>query len=171
MKHLWAPWRIEYIRQEPEKGCIFCNRFQRKTDRRDLVLYRGPRVLVMMNRFPYNSGHLLISPVEHTGDLTALPVKTQAALFAMLQECARVLEETMAPEGFNLGMNLGRVAGAGVADHLHFHLVPRWNGDTNFMPALAEVKVVPEHLDQTYLKLKPAFARLGKGPVRRKKTA
>ena len=166
MQRIWAPWRIEYIRQEPESGCIFCNRLRRRNDREDYLLHRGRQVFVMMNRFPYNPGHLLIAPNRHTGDLAALSASVRAALMEKVSESVTILKRLMNPEGFNLGMNLGRSGGAGVLDHLHIHLVPRWPGDTNFMPLLAEVKVIPEHLDRMYQLLRPAYAKLEK-----KKTA
>lgn len=169
MDRVWAPWRIEYIRQEPEKGCIFCNRISRKRRRQDFILYQNSRVFVMMNRFPYNPGHLLIAPVQHTADLAALSAACRADLMGIIAESIEILRRKMDPEGFNLGMNLGSSGGAGVRDHLHFHLVPRWPGDTNFMPVIAEVKVIPEHLDRMYRLLRPAYGTLERKMSARRK--
>lgn len=158
---MWAPWRMAYIEStvkgEEEKGCIFCNRVAREKDRENLILYRGKTTFVIMNRFPYNSGHLMVVPYRHSGDLQDLGEEENLELMNTLQRCQRVLEKVMRPQGLNIGMNIGRVGGAGIADHLHFHVVPRWNGDTNFMPVLANVKVISEALEQTYDKLKLAF--------------
>ncbi len=161
MDKLWAPWRMEYIlsaKEENEKsGCIFCQRIPQKDDRKNLILYRGANVFVIMNKFPYNSGHLMVVPYQHTGDLQAIPAPVLTELFTTLQLCQQVLDEVMQPHGYNIGMNLGRVAGAGIEDHLHLHIVPRWNGDTNFMPVIADTKVISEALEKTYDKLKAGF--------------
>ena len=160
MDKLWAPWRMEYIlsvKEENETGCIFCKRIPQNDDKKNLILYRGETVFVIMNKFPYNSGHLMVVPYRHTGDLQALQAEELTELFTVLQMCQRVLDAVMHPHGYNIGMNLGRVAGAGIEDHLHLHIVPRWNGDTNFMPIIANTKVISEALDKTYDKLKEAF--------------
>jgi len=159
MDHLWAPWRMAYIGGEPEPGCLFCRVLAEPArDVENLVLWRDPAALVMLNRFPYNSGHLMVAPVRHTGDFTALEVAELAGLCATLQRAVRLLQEVMTPEGFNVGANLGRTAGAGIPDHVHFHAVPRWNGDTNFMPVLGATKVINEHLQATAAKLRAAVA-------------
>ena len=156
MEHLYAPWRMEYIGGEPEPGCLFCRALA--DPKADLVVDRPPGALLLLNKFPYNSGHVLVAPAAHKGDLTDLDMQETAQLMAAVQLTLRVLRQELRPEGFNVGVNLGRVAGAGVPDHVHFHVVPRWNGDTNFMPVLAEVKVVNEHLTRTAEKLRQAFA-------------
>src|SRR5262249_41743565 len=126
-------------------------------DRQNLVLFRTEFVFVILNRYPYNSGHLMVAPYEHTGDFVRLEPTTAAELMSVAQRSVDALRQVYTPEGFNLGMNLGRSAGAGVPDHLHLHVVPRWNGDTNFMPLIGETKVLPESLDQTYDRLEPQF--------------
>ncbi|TME14272.1 MAG: HIT domain-containing protein [Chloroflexi bacterium] len=156
MEHLYAPWRMEYIGGEPEPGCLFCRALA--DPEAELVVDRPPGALLLLNKFPYNSGHVLVAPAAHKGDLTDLDMQETAQLMAAVQLTLRVLRQELRPEGFNVGVNLGRVAGAGVPDHVHFHVVPRWNGDTNFMPVLAEVKVVNEHLTRTAEKLRQAFA-------------
>lgn len=166
MRHLWAPWRIEYILSEKDQkksACIFCERYPQKADKKNLILFRGEQAFVIMNKFPYNSGHLMVVPYRHTGDFPDLSPEENLELMQILQLSIRVLEEVMQPHGFNIGMNLKRVAGAGIEDHLHFHLVPRWDGDTNFMPVIANTKVVSEALERTYDKLKIAFAKLSSG--------
>ena len=159
MEILWAPWRMAYIGGEPEPGCLFCRVLaDPSADAANLVLWREPGALVMLNKFPYNSGHLLIAPVRHTGDFAELHPEEVADLTSALQRAVKLLQQVLTPDGFNLGMNLGTAAGAGIADHLHFHAVPRWNGDTNFMPVLGETKVINEHLEATAAKLRAALA-------------
>jgi ATP adenylyltransferase len=159
MEHLWAPWRMAYIEVEQPEGCIFCTKPALNDDRRQLILHRGERCFVIMNLFPYNNGHLMVVPYRHANDLTGITDEEQAELMALTRKAVAVLKEAFRPEGFNLGMNLGRTAGAGIADHLHMHVVPRWNGDTNFMPVLAETKVLPDALFNGYDKLRPLFDR------------
>ena len=122
-----------------------------------LLLYKGEHTSVIMNKYPYSNGHLMVSPLSHTADLVQLPPVVSAELFDMTKVAVKILAECMNPDGFNVGMNLGSAAGAGIAEHLHMHVVPRWNGDTNFMPVLSDIKVMPEHIDATYAKLKPLF--------------
>ena len=157
MKKLWAPWRIKYIEQPKEEGCIFCDKPAAQDDKKNLILFRGKYCFVLMNLYPYNNGHLLIAPYKHTNDLSELSTEERLELMDLLVVCREVLTKTMSPHGFNIGMNLGEIAGAGVKDHLHFHIVPRWSGDTNFMPVLGDVKVVSEGLEQTWKKLKKGF--------------
>lgn len=158
---LWAPWRMAYIkRADRPAGCIFCVKPRQRRDAANLVLHRGRLGFVMMNLFPYNSGHLLLAPYLHAGTLEALPDETALELVRLTNLSLKVLRAAVKPEGFNVGLNLGRVAGAGIEGHVHFHIVPRWNGDTNFMPLFAETRVMPEHLDATYRKLRAAFERL-----------
>lgn len=147
---VWAPWRMKYIREAREDGCIFCNRIERSDDRNDLILFRGEHGFIIMNLFPYNNGHLMAAPNRHLGDITELTADEAGELFNLVQLSVRMLKKTMNPDGFNIGVNMGAVAGAGVADHIHVHIVPRWMGDTNFMPVVGEVKVVSEHILDTY---------------------
>jgi ATP adenylyltransferase len=161
MNQLWAPWRMEYIGQsEPLPGCLFCAMVQPAGDDHDHVVYRGKRAFVVLNRYPYNAGHLMVVPHQHVGALNKLEPEMAAEMLTTAQLAVRVLEEAMRPEGFNLGINQGKAAGAGIEDHIHLHVVPRWNGDTNFMPVLAGAKVIPEHLSATAAKLRPIFSRL-----------
>ena len=154
---------MTYINGEREEGCVFCNRLRgpEKKDKENLILLRGSLGFIMMNKFPYNSGHLLIIPNRHVPDLRDLTEVELLELQEMLTLSLKVLEDLYHPDGFNIGMNLGKSAGAGIEEHLHYHLVPRWNGDTNFMSVLADVRVVPQHLQTTYDQLKAAF--LGEG--------
>jgi ATP adenylyltransferase len=142
---------------DSKRDCFLCRVPAETDDETNLLLYRGRLTFVVLNRYPYNTGHLLIAPYAHTADFAGLPAELSAELMVMTQRCVAALAAEYRPGGFNAGMNLGAVAGAGEADHLHMHVVPRWGGDTNFMTALAGVKVLPETLDQTYLRLKPRF--------------
>ncbi len=157
MKVLWAPWRMGYILSEKEQNCIFCPGQDREKDSERLILYVGEQSMVMMNRFPYNNGHLLVAPVRHVSGLDQLKENEMLDLLLMVRKSIAALKERMAPEGFNVGLNLGHVAGAGVEEHMHFHVVPRWNGDTNYMTVLDDVRVIPEHIRETYKKLRPDF--------------
>ena len=159
MERLWAPWRMEYITEEPRPGCLFCRVINDPADPdAALVVWRPLGAIVLLNKFPYNPGHVMVAPVAHIGNLEDLDDAQTADLGRALQRTIAVLKKTLKPEGFNVGANLGRVAGAGIPDHVHLHVVPRWNGDTNFMPVLGEVKVVNEHLAQTAAKLSETFA-------------
>ena len=159
MERMWAPWRMEYITEEPKPGCLFCRVIENPDDKdAALVVWRPHGAIVLLNKFPYNPGHAMVAPVAHVGALEDLDDAQSADLMRALQRTIKVLKATLKPEGFNIGANIGRVAGAGMPDHVHIHVVPRWNGDTNFMPVLAEVKVVNEHLVQTAAKLSEAFA-------------
>jgi ATP adenylyltransferase len=158
---LWAPWRIEYLEKDDDTpGCIFCEKPRENRDRENLIVHRAKEAYVIMNRYPYNNGHLLIVPYEHTGELKSLERKQILELFTLLQQSQAVLDRVMRPQGYNIGMNLGRLAGAGIDQHLHFHLVPRWGGDTNFMPVVGHTKVISEGLDQTWEKLNQVFQDL-----------
>jgi ATP adenylyltransferase len=157
MERLWAPWRMAYIEVPPARGCIFCTKPQEADDREQLILFRGERCFVIMNLFPYNNGHLMVAPYRHTADIVGLTAEEQAETMRLTRYCVRVLKDAFGPDGFNIGMNLGKTAGAGVADHLHMHVVPRWDGDSNFMPVLAETKVLPDALFSTYDKLRAAI--------------
>ncbi len=161
MKHLFAPWRLEYITGKKPPGCIFCKLPSEGGKERDnLILHVGELAFVIMNRFPYNSGHLLVAPRRHTADLTDLSEDENREIAALLQRCVEVLQKASHPEGFNLGLNLGQAAGAGIRDHLHWHIVPRWHGDTNFTAVLADLRSIPQHLLETWDALHPLFQGL-----------
>jgi ATP adenylyltransferase len=156
-KQLWAPWRLEYVGSADEQdGCIFCRAYE-GDDEEGLVVRRGQRVFVLLNRFPYASGHLLVAPVRHVGEFAELEDDEVVELHRLAGQGLGALSQAYAPQGFNLGWNLGRIAGAGVTDHVHLHVVPRWAGDTNFMPVLVDVKVLPEHLTESRRKLADAW--------------
>src|SRR5574337_747336 len=158
MESLWAPWRMAYVENAwPSSNCIFCETPSTQQDEKNFILYRGKSVFIMLNLYPYNPGHVMIAPYRHLDYLNKLTAEEQLEL---IQEAARItllLRQTMHPDGFNFGMNQGKAAGAGVEDHLHLHIVPRWNGDTNFMPIVAATKVIPEELTATNRKLAPIF--------------
>ena len=159
MEQLWAPWRMEYIEEVDEgDGCFLCEAAQCDDDRERLVLWRSDTCFALMNRFPYNNGHLLIVPFQHTGEMEELSPEQLSGQMEMLQRCQRNLQDTMAPDGFNIGLNLGRSAGAGVVDHIHWHIVPRWNGDTNFMAITGGTKVIPQALDELWERLRKTDA-------------
>jgi ATP adenylyltransferase len=156
-KPLWAPWRLEYIQQADEReDCVFCLALS-ANDEEALVVHRGARAFVLLNKFPYSSGHLMVAPVRHVGEFGDLADEEVLEIHRLAERGMAALAETYAPQGYNLGWNLGRIAGAGVLDHVHLHVVPRWAGDTNFMPVLADVKVLPEHLRATRSKLAAAW--------------
>ncbi len=157
MKHLWAPWRMPYIQGKKKMGCILCDKSKGKKDKANLILYRGEVGFVMMNLYPYNNGHLMVSPYQHASSLEDLGEPILHGLMLLLKQSVIVLKKSSKPEGINVGLNLGRAAGAGIDDHLHFHLVPRWGGDTNFMTVTSETRVVPEALEETYRRLKSHF--------------
>ena len=155
MKHIWAPWRMSYIKGPKEDECVFC--FDPSLDEERHVLRREELAFVLLNKYPYTNGHLLVVPTKHAGHPRDLDRKEYQALTALLLESMTALEKVLAPHGMNVGMNLGKVAGAGVDEHLHFHIVPRWDGDHNYVAVVGEVRVINEHLDETYRQLKPAF--------------
>jgi len=158
MKRLWAPWRMQYIAGEPKPGCLFCRVIENPKDEdARLVVWRPAGAVVMLNKFPYNSGHAMVAPTAHRSTLEELDDAQTTDLMRAVRRTLEVQRTTMSPEGFNVGVNIGRAAGAGIPDHVHFHLVPRWNGDTNFMPVVDDVKVVNESLEQTADKLRTAF--------------
>jgi len=157
MRHLWAPWRLKYIRGKKEGGCIFCKRLRRRRDRADLILHRDKNCFVILNRFPYNSGHLMVVPNRHTGRFETLTNEEGKGLFRLVRYSVKALRRLYKAEGFNVGMNVGQAAGAGITGHLHLHVVPRWRCDTNFMPVLAATRGVPEYLDETFLRLKKVW--------------
>ena len=157
MRQLWAPWRLEYIQgADQQEGCVFC-RAVGLEDEPGLVVHRGEHAFVLLNRYPYASGHLMVAPYRHEGDFGALAAEEAVEIHRLTAQATDVLGEVMSPQGYNLGWNLGRIAGAGVVEHVHQHVVPRWAGDTNFMPVLADVKVMPEALEATRRKLAEAW--------------
>jgi ATP adenylyltransferase len=156
-RQLWAPWRLEYIESADEQdGCVFCLA-EAGDDEERFVVHRGEQAFVMLNTFPYSSGHLMVAPRRHVGEFTELGEAEALEIHRLAGAGLAALRELYGPDGFNLGWNLGRVAGAGVVDHVHLHVVPRWNGDTNFMPVLADVKVIPEHLAETRRRIAQAW--------------
>jgi len=157
MERLWAPWRLEYVQAARCDECIFCLGDAGEDEAR-LVLYRGAHCFIIMNRFPYSNGHLMVAPLRHVADPGQLAGAEAAELHRLTVRCRDLLLAVCAAQGFNIGMNLGAVAGAGVIDHLHQHIVPRWGGDTNFMPVLGDVRVIPQHLEETYRQLRAAIA-------------
>jgi ATP adenylyltransferase len=167
MERIWAPWRMELIEKtDAQKGCIFCELPRSADDRANLILGRSRHAFAILNRFPYTNGHLMVVPRAHASDLVALPRAEHDELSEKLRVAVRLVGEAYGAHGYNLGMNLGRVAGAGIADHLHWHVVPRWNGDTNFMPVLGDTKVMIEHLSASWDRLRPLFEReFSEGPA------
>jgi ATP adenylyltransferase len=157
MEHIWAPWRIEYILTEKPEGCILCDKPKEDKDVENYILYRGDKNFVIMNSYPYNPGHLLVSPYRHVSRLEEMTDEERNEHFEMVSRCIRVLREAYNPGGFNIGANMGKVAGAGIDDHYHSHIVPRWQGDTNYITVLADVRVVPQALSETYRELKERF--------------
>jgi len=162
MDRLWAPWRMEYIisTQDDDQECIFCQKPKETDDRENLIVYRSSQSFVIMNKFPYNNGHLMVVPYVHESDLTKFTDDVLLDMQHLLQLSLKALNETMKPHGINIGVNLGRSAGAGIVDHLHYHMVPRWNGDTNYMPVLAGTKVISEALVDSWQKLHTSFKKL-----------
>ena len=164
MTNLWAPWRMQYILKKGKyKGCIFCVKEEQEDLRDRLILHVSEKALVIMNRFPYNNGHLLVAPLRHCAGLDDLSSEELLEVADLVRVATRILGKVMMPAGFNIGLNLGAAAGAGIADHLHFHVVPRWSGDTNYMAVVGEIRVIPEHLLATYDRLVPYFNDLTKG--------
>ena len=161
MNHLWSPWRMEYIENNnKEDGCVFC-KAQAKDDSADnLIAYRGDLAYVILNRFPYTSGHLMVIPFEHKSSLEELDPATRAEMMELTSRCTTALKNIYKPQGFNIGVNMGEVAGAGVLGHVHIHIVPRWKGDTNFMSSVGQTRVLPEALEATYQRVKNEFEKI-----------
>ena len=157
MDKLWAPWRIEYIRSPKEDGCIFCIKSQETNDRNNLVLYRGKEAFILMNLYPYSNGHLMISPYQHTSETDDLSSACNSEIMDMANKSMSILSKTFNAEGFNFGANFGKAGGAGIEEHLHYHIVPRWTGDTNFMPVTGGTRVLVEGLQESWDLLKPKF--------------
>jgi ATP adenylyltransferase len=157
---IWAPWRLAYVKdasKDIEEECIFCAKPAADADEANLIVHRGECCFVILNLYPYTNGHLMVAPYEHVGSLQEIPAGTLAEMMALAQQAMDGLESAYDPHGYNVGINQGRVAGAGVEHHIHLHVVPRWGGDTNFMPVIADTKVMPQSLEQSYAALKGAF--------------
>ncbi len=158
MNHLWSPWRMEYIENHnKEDGCIFCIAQSKADSAENLIVHRGELAYVILNRYPYTSGHLMVVPFEHRATLEELDSSTRAEMMELTSRCMTILRKVYNPEAFNIGANIGEAAGAGVKEHVHIHVVPRWSGDTNFMSALGETRVLPELLEDTYARVRQAF--------------
>ncbi|MBT3732973.1 MAG: HIT domain-containing protein [Candidatus Marinimicrobia bacterium] len=160
MEKLWAPWRMDYVRSPKEKGCVFCTKPAKDEDQDSLILARGKNVFVLMNLYPYNNAHLLVVPYRHVNNTQKLSHEILSEMMWFVDRSMRILKEKVSAEGFNFGANIGSAGGAGIEEHIHFHVVPRWTGDTNFMPVLGETKVQVSGLQETYDLLKPAFNQL-----------
>ena len=154
MKRIWAPWRMQYILSNNKSGgCILCDKPSEKNDEKNYVLYRGRHNFIILNAYPYTPGHLMAAPYRHIANITEADTKETKELFELIQLCVKLLTQTVRPDGFNIGMNLGKVAGAGLEGHIHMHIVPRWNGDHNYMSVVADTRVLSEGLATTYSKL------------------
>jgi ATP adenylyltransferase len=154
MEYIFTPWRYEYVSKVDEKkGCIFCEKAAADADRENLVVIRDELCFAMLNLYPYSSGHLMIAPYKHTGTIEDLDAESTAAIMALAKRCMAAIRDAFGPDGFNLGINIARVAGAGITDHVHLHLVPRWAGDSNFMPVIGDTRVLPMSLDQVWVAL------------------
>lgn len=160
MKQLWAPWRMTFLDEKRPDGCIFCGLVKENDDEKNLIVHRAERVFVILNKYPYNNGHVMVIPFQHTNQVDDLSIETMTDLMVWGRQCQKALQEAYGPQGFNWGMNLGAAAGAGVKEHLHLHVVPRWNGDTNFMPVLADTKSMPQHLSESYKQIRTALGRM-----------
>ena len=161
LKHIWSPWRMEYIQSNKnEEGCAFCIEMARPDGPENLILFRGQRVFLILNRFPYTSGHLMVVPYQHESTLEALDENTRAEMMAVTNQGIQALRNVYDPQGFNVGINIGEAAGAGITKHVHMHIVPRWIGDTNFMSSLGSTRVLPETLEETYRRVKEAWDAL-----------
>ena len=157
MKHIWAPWRMEYIELKKSAGCILCEKPGQDNDTENYILYRGDKNFIILNSYPYNPGHLMIAPYRHIASLEELTDEELHEHFDIVSRSIKVLRQEFNPDGFNLGINIGKAAGVGIVDHVHTHIVPRWQGDNNFMPVISDIRIVPEALAKTYQKLKGKF--------------
>jgi len=160
MKRLWAPWRMDYILGKKPDECVFCKEPKENKDKKNFILHRDKRCYVIMNIYPYNNGHLMVIPYKHVEDLESLPDATLAEMMALTKKCCTIMREAMKPQGFNVGINVGDAAGAGIKEHLHIHIVPRWHGDTNFMAVMDDTRVMPQHLKESYDLLLGGFKKL-----------
>jgi len=164
MQKLWSPWRSQYIdsfQNEDRSKCVFCSIIESKDDDENLILARADNFTLIMNRFPYNSGHLMVITNKHTADIKELDMQQKSEFLTYVEHAQTILKHALKPDGFNIGLNIGRSAGAGIENHIHFHIVPRWNGDTNFMPVLAEVKLISDEIRHQHTKLKKVITELG----------
>jgi len=153
VRKIWAPWRIEYIQEEKsDDSCFICDILKEDEDKKNLILFRGDNAIVMLNKYPYIAGHLMVAPKQHTAEIESIPSTTYQEMWQLMVKSVKLLKESIKPEGFNIGINLGKVSGAGLKTHIHIHVVPRWSGDTNFMPILTDTRVISEALDKTYEK-------------------
>jgi ATP adenylyltransferase len=158
MKHLWSPWRMKYIEaNKKEEGCVFCNAQTKADNANNLIAFRGKHSFVILNLYPYTSGHLMVVPFSHIATLEELDSITRAEMMELTSQCMSVLRKTYKPQAFNMGANIGEAAGAGVPGHVHIHIVPRWGGDTNFMSTLGEIRVLPESIEDTYQRIREGF--------------
>ena len=157
MNQLWSPWRMEYIGSNKVEGCVFCTVQEQEDSAENLIVFRGTYTFVILNRYPYTSGHLMVIPYVHKPNLEELDVESRTEMMELTSRCTTVLRTVYKPQGFNIGMNIGEAAGAGVKEHVHIHIVPRWVGDTNFMSAVGQTRVLPETLEDTYRRVKEAF--------------
>jgi ATP adenylyltransferase len=155
---IWAPWRIKYILGEKEDSCLFCRVLEEKNDVENLVLYRGKLAFIIMNLYPYNPGHLMVAPNRHVSELELLDTEEAHEIMDLTQKCVSALKQAMHPDALNSGINQGEIAGSSIKEHLHMHIVPRWQGDNNFMPVLADMRVVPQALEETYAMIAPYLA-------------
>ena len=160
MKQIWAPWRMEYIKKDKSSDCIFCNLPKAGDDKNNFILFKGRYCFIIMNIYPYNTGHLMVVPYRHCACITDLDTDESMELNELTKRSIQILRNVNTPDGFNVGFNLGKSAGAGYDEHIHNHIVPRWTGDTNFMPVLADIKIHPESLQQSYEKLVPHFKKI-----------
>ena len=170
MERLFAPWRMTYIANDAKQdthsvksGCVFCDKPAERSDATNLIIHRGENAFVLLNLYPYNNGHMMVAPYLHTANLQDLSEKTLTEMMGLVQSCEVALCDAYSPQGYNIGMNIGQIAGAGIADHLHMHVVPRWAGDTNFMPVVAQVKVLPDSLSGSYDKILAAWRKSFRG--------
>jgi ATP adenylyltransferase len=160
VERIWAPWRLEYVKdasKDSDEACLFCDKAADRSDEENLIVHRGKRCFVILNKFPYTNGHLMVAPFEHLATIQALDDETAGEMMALARRSIEILESKYGPHGYNVGFNQGRVAGAGVEHHIHMHVVPRWGGDTNFMPVLADTRVMPQTLEQSYAALHGEF--------------
>jgi ATP adenylyltransferase len=161
MNHLWSPWRMTYIENhDSEEGCVFCNALAEVDGPENLIVFRGEKAFVILNRYPYTSGHVMVVPFAHQPSLEQLKPETRAEMMELTTRCIQMLRQAYNPQAFNIGANIGEPAGAGVADHVHIHIVPRWTGDTNFMSSLAGTRVLPEALEESYQRISQGWASL-----------
>jgi ATP adenylyltransferase len=158
MNHIWSPWRMEYIQNSKEEGCVFCSAQEKEDSAENLIAFRGERAYVILNRYPYTSGHLMVVPLDHLPNLEELDSQTRAEMMELTTRSMTVLRKIYHPEAFNMGANIGEAAGAGVKQHVHIHIVPRWGGDTNFMSTVGGTRVLPEALESTYERVKNGFS-------------